>query len=81
MANKTDSIDTARLWTTPALRNFFRAEIANGKNGGVEPATLSSAIDSLSQHPFGFGLDLADCSALLIMIDYCGGDTELREFL
>lgn len=33
------------------LRSFFWAEIRNEDNGGVSPATLSSAFDSLTQAP------------------------------
>lgn len=68
-------------WVTNNLENFFRAEIANERNGGITPSTLSSAIDSLSQYPDGFRLTLDDVVALLLIRDNLPGDTELREFL
>ena len=33
------------------LRNFFEAEIRNERHGGVAPATVFSALDSLAQAP------------------------------
>lgn len=77
------SIDTARKWVTPGLTDFFHCEIANERQGGVTPSTVSSAIDSLSQAPddvFDM-VQRADLIGLLMIADLVGTATELRDLL
>lgn len=45
----TSSVDDVEL--TVAQINFFEAEIRNEQSGGVSPATLDSALESLEQAP------------------------------
>jgi hypothetical protein len=42
---------TKRLEICQALENFFNVEIRNEDEGGISPATLESALDSLRQAP------------------------------
>lgn len=59
---------------TVAQINFFEVEIRNEKHGGISPATLASAMDSLLQAP-------AD-----VIIEWCDDDTvnslmQVRDFI
>lgn len=72
---------TARLWMTEDIAAVFDAEIANERNGGITPATLSSTIDSITQGlPVAEGGDPAGALVGLLMIrDLLPGDTEVRD--
>lgn len=79
---------------TVAQINFFEAEIANEKCGGVSPATLDSACDSLWQAPCDVIIEWADddtvyddgtvdefVESVRVIRDRLGGDTLLDHLL
>lgn len=75
----TDSLKMARRWVTPTLERFFEAEIANERDGGVSPGTLSSAIDSLNQggaEVWNY-LTSTDLITVALIRDHVPGDTLL----
>lgn len=77
----------ARRWMTDGIRGFFEAEWMNERairidnHGEAPPATLSSAIDSLSQmpEPAFWGMTAFDVVALLVIRDLLPGETELLD--
>lgn len=73
------TLPTARRWVNERIGNLFDAEIANERDGGVTPATLSSCIDSVSQGAeiLCEGWEAGDFVALLMIRDLCDSDTEL----
>lgn len=75
--------DAAKSWVTDKIEDLFLAEIANERDGGVSPATLSSTIDSISQAPdiMCEGWESSDFIALLVICDQVGTDTEVSYLL
>jgi len=76
-----------KIVTRAGLGKFFDDEIMNERNGGISPATLESAVDSLLQAPYDVldgwlgrgehGRTAAIWLAQLILIG--GRDYELRD--
>ena len=82
--NREKAIEVARVWMVPELESLFAAEWANESwGGGISPATINSAIDSLTQAPDVFYPDpavgFAATTALLGMKLYSRGDLQLNE--
>jgi hypothetical protein len=50
-ANSTPASTTNTTVVSPQARRLWRAELENERHGGVSPATLESALDSLEQWP------------------------------
>lgn len=77
------SADVVSSWLTEGVERFFYAELANERDGGISPSTLSSAIDSLSQQPDPafWGMTGEDVVALLVLRDHLESWTELRDIL
>lgn len=83
----TPDITSAKKLLNEDVRDFFMAEIANERDGGVTPSTLSSAIDSVAQAP-DYVLErvlkngVADSMrVLLVLRDMLPGDTLLIDLL
>ena len=79
---------------TCAQINFFDAEIDNERHGGVVPATLDSAVESLEQAPWDVVVSWADdetvqdevgvqefVTSIYRLREEQGGSTTLRELL
>jgi hypothetical protein len=66
------------LLPSPMLRSFFEAEIRNEAHGGVSPATLSSAWQSLSQESDEVLSDRFGFSDALVKFPYENAARELR---
>lgn len=78
-----NTIDLAKKWMTDNIIDLFEAEIANERDGGHSPATISSTIDSVSQAPeiMCEGWLPSDFVALLQIADVVGVNTEVRDLL
>ena len=83
-----EALTRARKWVNGDLNRLFQAEIANERNGGVTPSTLSSTIDSIQQMPEDILEEFCDdgspwimLTSLLIIRDVLPGDTEVRELI
>lgn len=70
---------TARSIITEKVENLFLAELANERDGGVSPSTISSALDSISQAPeiMCEGWEMSDWIVLLQIAEGVGFDAEL----
>lgn len=76
------AIEAAKRWVNDEVMGIFLAELANERDGGVSPATVSSTIDSISQGlPLGNNQDdaITALTSLLVIRDLVDGDTEIRE--
>lgn len=75
--------EAAAKWMTEKVAHLFYVEIANERNGGVSPATLASAIDSVSQAPdiMCEGWTTEDWVSLLYVVNLVGSDAELDDIL
>jgi hypothetical protein len=84
------AITAPKLKLTLSHRNFFDVEIRNELSGGVSPATLDSAVESLEQAPNDLIVEWCDDEAVtketmpdfvasvVAMRDQFGGHVELR---
>lgn len=76
-------LSVLECWLTRRVRALFEAEISNERSGGVSPATIESAIDSVWQGAgiMDEGWTRDDYVALLQIAVVCPPTIELTDLL